>query len=312
MSRIHEALKKAEQERGAAAPESVAPAVDLIEAPPLRREPAPASERVYRDAATAAAARADLRSAPLTMEMLRQRCAQVKWQPNARTMLFADSDHTTGSEEFRTLRSRLYKIREKQKLQTVLITSALPAEGKTFVSANLAQVISRQHERRALLVDADLRKSRLHQALGAPQTPGLSEYLRGEADEFSIIQRGSQDNLFLIPGGKQASNPAELISSGRLRNLLQRVSSAFDWIIIDSPPVVPVSDACLLAEMCDGVLLVVEAASTPYDLAQKACLEFREKHLLGAILNRIDSRTGYSSYYYNYGYGYGHAANGKR
>jgi capsular exopolysaccharide synthesis family protein len=312
MSRIHEALKKAEQERGGIAPPAESAAatapVDVIEAPSVRREPATVVDRPYRDSG---AARADLRSTPLTIEMLRQRCRQTKWQPDARTMLFIENDQTPGSEEFRTLRSRLYKIREHQKLQTLLISSALPAEGKTFVAANLAQAISRQHERRALLIDADLRKSRLHVVLGAPEGPGLTEYLRGDADEFSVIQRGPQDNLCLIAGGKPATNPAELISSGRFRSLLQRVSSAFDWIIIDSPPVVPVSDASLLAEMCDGVLIVVEAASTPYDLAQKACQEFREKHLLGAVLNRIDGRTGYTSYYYNYGYGYGVTADGK-
>jgi capsular exopolysaccharide synthesis family protein len=246
-------------------------------------------------------------SVPQTFEQLREQSKYPGWHPDARTVIFASGkDHALGSEEMRTLRSRLYKIREQQALQRVLISSALPGEGKTFISANLAMTLARQSEKRVLLIDADLRKSRLHVVLGAPSAPGLSDYLNGKSEEAAVIQRGPQDNLFFIPGGNTCSNAAELITSARLKQLLQRMSGLFDWIVVDSPPTVPVSDASVLAELCDGVLLVVQACSTPYDLAQKACQQFREKHLLGAILNRAEAGSGYHSYYYNYGYGYGY------
>lgn len=235
----------------------------------------------------------------MTIESITERCPVSRWRLDPRDVLFQNaSDRTVGTEEFRTLRSRLYQIRERQPLQTLLVASALPGEGKTFVATNLAQAIIQQQARRVLLIDADLRLPRAHRALGASQGPGLSEYLRGEADEISIIQRGPKDNLFFIPGGKVLSNPVELIGNGRLRPLLNRMAPIFDWIIVDSPPAVPLSDASLIAEMCDGVLLVVKAGSTPFDMAQRARHEFHEKHVVGVVLNRVAPQSAYSAYYY--------------
>jgi len=155
----------------------------------------------------------------------------------------------------------------------------------------------RQEERRTLLIDADLRSSMLHRCLGAPSSPGLSDYLSGAVDELSVVQRGCVPNLFFIPAGKQASNGSELIGNGRLRVLLDRLAPAFDWIILDSPPIVPVSDSKLLADLCDGVLVVIRSGSTPFDLAQKACREFPEKQLLGVVLNGVTPGHVYTSYY---------------
>ncbi len=229
-----------------------------------------------------------------------ERCPQCSWNPNANSILLFDGQNSTvGAEEFRTLRAHLYLIREREGLQKLLITSPLPQEGKTFAALNLAHAIVRQRERRALLIDSDLRSSGLHLCLGAPLAPGLSDYLSGTADEFSIVQRGSLENLFFIPGGKRVANPSELIGNGRLKLLLQRLAPAFDWIIFDSPPVIPVSDAKVLADLCDGVLLVIGAGSTPYDLAQKACQDLQDKRLLGVVLNRTEPGQAYSSYYYD-------------
>ena len=104
--------------------------------------------------------------------------------------------------------------------------------------------------------------------------------------------------MVVRPPAKPVSNASELIGNGRLRLLLDRLAPAFDWIILDSPPVIPVSDAKLLADLCDGVLVVIRSGATPFDLAQKACLEFREKHLLGVVLNRVAPGHVYTSYYY--------------
>jgi len=156
----------------------------------------------------------------------------------------------------------------------------------------------RQHGRRVLLIDADLRAARLHLALGTGATPGLSEYLLGEVDEFGMMQRGAMENLFFVPAGRSTSNPAELIANGRLKLLLDRVESLFDWIILDSPPAVPVSDAGLIANHCDGVLMVVRSDATPSDMARKARAEFDDKLLLGVVLNGIKRvPKEYSRYY---------------
>ncbi len=246
-------------------------------------------------------------TAPSSLDELRTKCRKVEWKPDLSKMLFftKNNHHAMGSEEFRTLRSRLYQIRAKQELRSVLISSAMPAEGKSFVAANLSQVIVRQLGRKALLIDADLRWSRLHRYLGAPDGPGLTEYLRGQASEMEVIQRGQLDNLYFIPGGTPVQNPSELIGNGRLKSLIQRMSPLVDWIIIDSPPAVPVADASTLADICDGVLLVVQSAVTPLEAAQKARQEFVNKPLLGVVLNQVQAKEAASSYYYYYYGGYG-------
>jgi len=293
MSRIHEALMKAQQER----------ATTLQTPDPT--ESIPSADVVPDGPAVATAMRANPitreGSEVLTLEGLEARCPQSTWNPDPGSVLFADStDQTLGTEEFRSLRSRLYQIREgeKQPLQTLLVASAMAGEGKTFVAVNLAQAIMQQTGRRVLLIDTDLRLSRMHVLLGASLAPGVSEYLRGEADMFSVLQRGAQQGLFFIGGGKTPSNPAELIASGRLKPLIQRLAPVFDWIILDSPPSVPVTDASLLAEISDGVLMVVKAGETPYDMAQKGCQQFRDKHLVGVVLNRVAAAASYSAYYY--------------
>src|SRR5438270_9551902 len=184
-------------------------------------------------------------------------------------------------------------------LKKLLVTSALPKEGKSFTSSNLAQVMVRQHGRRVLLIDADLRGPRLHLMLGTPASPGLTDYLQGRNDEFSIMQRGPMENLFFIPSGSGIEDPSELVGNGRLKILLQRVAPLFDWIIVDSPPAVPVSDASVLAKACDGVLLVVRSSSTPADVARKARQEFPDQLLVGVVLNGTsDEMVPYARYYY--------------
>jgi capsular exopolysaccharide synthesis family protein len=296
MSRIHEALKKAEQERALSQPtRETAPSV--LDAGPSVLDVPLAPAGVFTSAATMVAPSPALSSAP---ESLLTRCRQTNWTPDPKTMLFfSGEEHAPGMEEFRTLRSRLYQAREKQPLSKLLVTSALPKEGKSFTASNLAQVIVRQHGRRVLLLDADLRNPQLHNCLGAEPGPGLSEYLRSETDEFSVIQRGPMENLFLIPAGRNSGNPAELLANGRLKFLLSRLETMFDWIIVDSAPAVPVADAALLANFCDGVLLGVRSNSTPIDAARKARKEFADRNVVGVVLNGINPELSpYASYYY--------------
>lgn len=291
MSRIHEALKKAEQEK--------APTLPADPGGPVGTAEAPATEplHAHRQAATVVSAPPEF----LARESILAGARRPDWHPDKSKLLFLNpQSHGFGAEQLRTLRSRLYQLRDRMPLKALLVTSALPAEGKTFVAANLAQTFVRQHERRILIIDGDLRWSRMHAVLGAPAEPGLTDYLRGQASEADILQRGTQDNLFFIPGGKAAPNPAELLHSGRFKQLLDRLSPHFDWVIIDSPPAVPVSDPSLLADLCDGVVLVVRAGVTPFDVAQKLSQEYREKRVVGVVLNRVDKRLTESSYGYSY------------
>jgi protein-tyrosine kinase len=302
MSRIHEALKKAEQERaviqavdGAAptpniAVETGARPIDGVDSLPdiFKQQPA-----------TTAPQAAILRR----FEDLCQRCSHPRWHPDPNVSIFSNPGLSMhAAEQFRTLRSRLYQLRGSQQLRTLLIASSLPAEGKTFVSNNLAQAIVRQPDRRCLIIDADLRCSRLHVPLGAPPSPGLTEYLSGEADEVTVIQHGMEGNLCFIPGGKEVANPSELLLNGRLKTLLERVTPVFDWVILDSPPLLPVADASLLADHVDGVILVIRAASTQTSVAERACQELQGRNVVGVVLNALEKEHGYGSYYYH-GYG---------
>jgi protein-tyrosine kinase len=302
MSRIHEALKKATLERAAVpTADHGAPAPETAPAKPAWTSSAPPALSDLPIGGSVA----HLPSGHLRFDDLRARCAHPEWRPDPNANVFFNTQLSVhAAEQFRTLRTRLYQVRGSQSLRTILVTSALPSEGKTFVTNNLAQAIVHQPDCRVLIIDADLRRARLHLPLGAPSGPGLSDYLRGQADELAVIQHGQEGNLCFIPGGNEVANPSELLSNGRLKKLLDHVTPIFDWVILDSPPCVPIADASILAALCDGVLLVVRSASTPTNIAQKACQELKGRNVVGVVLNFIEeSDVNGSHYYQSYGYG---------
>jgi len=191
MSRIHEALQRAEQDRQsqgqAQTPATaVARAMEVEAVQPLPvAVPAPAT---------------DLDE--LTFERLQPRIRQMVWKPDPlRLLTFGGQGPGAVLEEFRTLRARLYQMRGNMRLKKVCMASALPGEGKTFMAANLAATFVRQRGRRVLLVDADIRRPSQHEIFGAPQDPGLADYLKGDCDEFAIVQQGPLENLCFIAGG---------------------------------------------------------------------------------------------------------------
>jgi protein-tyrosine kinase len=303
MSRIHEALKKAEQERAAAQPvdNSSSRASTATEVIPRTREGSDDAPSIFKHSTAIAPQLGNLKR----FEDLCQQCAHPHWHPDSNVNIFSNPALSAiAAEQFRTLRSRLYQLRGSQQLRTLLIASSVPAEGKTFVTNNLAQAIVRQPDRRCLIIDADLRCSRLHVPLGAPPSPGLTDYLLGDADEATVIQHGQEGNLCFIPGGKEVASPSELLLNGRLKTLLERVTPIFDWVILDSPPLLPVADASLLADHVDGVILVVRAASTQTVAAERACQELQGRNVVGVVLNAVEQSQAYGSYYHA-GYGYG-------
>ena len=306
MSRIHEALKKAEQERAAVqAVDRLVPAAETTQSPAGQSVSASAIgvEPISRTSTLPPLA------GYLRFDDLRTHCAHPHWHLDPNVNVFFNSSLSEhGAEQFRTLRSRLYQLRGAQTLRSLLVTSSIPGEGKTFVTSNLAQAIVRQPDRRVLIIDADLRCSRLHVPLGAPCSPGLTDYLRGEVDEIAVIQHGQEGNLCFIAGGNEVTNPSELLSNGRMKLLLDRVTPVFDWVILDSPPCLPVADASVLADLVDGVLMIVRAASTPSESAQRAVQELRGRNVIGVVLNAVDEASAYGSYYYT-GYGYGDGRN---
>lgn len=301
MSRIHEALKRARQGQ------EPAPLVDLGGAPVSSGR-----NEVRSEAASWLNANLSPVSAPTPVPTpqspisfgagltdLWDRCTKRTWKFDPAYSAFSGSNPSVEiAEQFRKLRSRLYEIRGSEPLQKLLVTSTIPGEGKTFVALNLALAIARQQGRRVLLVDADLRAPKLASTLGAQNGPGLSEFLCGAADETAIIQTDPEGSLFLIPAGNMLSNPTELLGSERLQWLFNRMSPHFDWVIVDAPPVLPVSDSGVLAGYCEGVMVVVRAGSTSYDAVGSALNELRTKKLLGVVLNRAEQSEIYEAYSY--------------
>jgi capsular exopolysaccharide synthesis family protein len=237
--------------------------------------------------------------------------ARQDWSPSLER-LPSLLDRGPSVEQFRSLRSRLFEMRDMRPLKSVLISSGLPQEGKSFISANLAISLARHRNNRVLLIDGDMRRYTMHEMLGTSPSPGLADYLAGNATMEEILQRGGSvggaqgvtaanrailGNLAFIPGGNGGDRAADLSGSVRFGELLAAVGPMFDWVIIDSSPVLPVSDAVNLARSCDGVLLVARAGVTKYPVAQRAASELRAAHILGFVLNAVHEAPHTGSYY---------------
>ncbi len=206
-------------------------------------------------------------------------------------------------EQFRSLRSRIFELRDISPLKTILVSSGVPQEGKSFISTNLALSLARHKNSKVLLVDGDMRRYSLHQILGCESHPGLADYLAGKADLLEVMQRPeTSPNLTFIAGGNGGDRAADLSGSPRFGELIRQASPYFDWIIVDSSPVLPVSDAVNLARWCDGVLLVARGGVTKFPVAQRAQSELKASKILGFVLNAVQETPEVGGYYSYDGY----------
>lgn len=211
-------------------------------------------------------------------------------------------------EQFRSLRSRIFELRDAGPLKSILISSGLPQEGKSFIAANLAVSLAKHKNSKVLLIDGDMRRYTLHQTLGCESLPGLADYLAGKATAMEVMQRAAEPeggvaqptlpvNLTFIPGGDGGDKAADLSGNPRFGELIRLAAPHFDWIIVDSSPVLPVSDAVNLARSCDGVLLVARSEVTRYPVAQKAQFELKASRILGFVLNAVHRGPQAADYY---------------
>jgi capsular exopolysaccharide synthesis family protein len=205
-------------------------------------------------------------------------------------------------EQYRMLRAKLSKMQKEKGVRTLLVSSTVPNEGKTLVSCGIAAVLAQEPGRRVLLIDADLRKPDVYRNLGLTDEgrfDGFGRLLRGEIELEDALLACSELDLYFLPSGPVPRNPAELLSSRHLEVALNRAAQLFDWIVIDSPPILPLADTSLLAPYCDTALLVVHANSTPAKLIKEAIAAIGRDKFCGVILNRVrEIRT--SSYYHYY------------
>ncbi len=211
------------------------------------------------------------------------------------------------SESFRALRTRIQFSRpDKNTLKTIVVTSPAPQEGKTFVTVNLAGSFA-QAEKKVLLVDCDLRKPRVHRIFEAKKEPGLIDYLVGEKKLEEIIHKSELKNLSFITSGTIPPNPAEMLDSKQMDEFLALVRESYDYVIIDSPPIIAVTDAEILAKKVDGAVLVVSSEITEYQMLERAIqlIQHDNTTLIGTVLNNFNTHSAYGTYYkYKYYYYY--------
>jgi len=216
------------------------------------------------------------------------------------------------AEAYRSLRTNVTFARPSETPKTLVFTSALPGDGKTTSAANLAITLA-QLGRKALLIDADLRRGILHEVMQTPQEPGLSELLVGRASPDEVIRKvdlGESGSMDFIPTGTTPPNPAELLGSEEMREFLLRVRDHYDAVLLDSAPLTVVTDAAVLGTKADGVLLVARASMTEKGAIRYSTEQLRNVRapILGLVLNDVDYRreARYASEYYGrYGYMYG-------
>ena len=218
--------------------------------------------------------------------------------PGSRIVCLADPTNLA-AEKFRLLSIRIRNLAMKREMKRILVTSALPAEGKSVCAANLAVSLSRNKQKRTLLIEGDLRRPNIRQALGLLPIPGLSEWLQGDLDLNDVIYQLDQSALWFLPAGTPTNNPLELMQPTKLSELFEQISEMFDWIVLDSTPVVPLADTTLWTRYADGVLLVTREGTTEKRPLRKTLEILGSSKLVGVVLNGCTNNN-YGRYYQYY------------
>jgi capsular exopolysaccharide synthesis family protein len=218
--------------------------------------------------------------------------------PNSR-LVSVGEQQSLGAEKFRFLAVRLRQMRQTRPLQKVLITSTIPQEGKSTVAANLACTLARRKQHKTLLLEGDLRRPTVAQKFGLGKVAGLSEWFRGETESMNIYRLETL-GLWVLPAGNAPENPLELMQSGKLSPLMDQLTAWFDWIIIDSPPVLPLADTSIWARLSDGILLVTRKSITEKQQLKRGLDALERSKLLGALVNG-STDAAHSDYYQRYG-----------
>ncbi|WP_407306882.1 CpsD/CapB family tyrosine-protein kinase [Desulfosporosinus sp. SB140] len=219
----------------------------------------------------------------------------------AYSLITVEQSKSPISEAFRTLRTNVQFTSVDSETKKIMITSAGPREGKSSTVANLAVSIA-QTGKTVLVIDADLRNPTQHKLFGLANVQGLSVALVQDQEYRNYVRETSVSGLLVLTGGPIPPNPAELVGSKRMKRLIEEASEQFDIVLIDTPPIVAVTDAAILAQEVDGVILVLASGEVnkDYALRAKEQLDKVGAKILGAVLNKADLKT--SEYYYYYYY----------
>ena len=316
MSRIHEALRRAAEERS----EHSADTLDTSTPPPvegdavttLAREPFPVELGTPRKKVSPAVT--DPKPFPqseLQADEPRLRPAPDDAAAGPPTGIFEridarlaekivadDKMSAVSREQYRRIAGVLLDAQGHNGLRVVMVASAVPGEGKTLTASNLALTLSESYRRRVLLIDADLRKPTVHEVFQLNAATGLIEGLEGNKNSKLVVRQVSP-HLAVLPAGRPTTDPMAALTSQRMRQLLDEAKEAFDWVIIDTPPLMLLPDAHLLSSLVDGAVLVIKARSTPHAAVKRTAEIIGRERVLGVVLNQADAKdqSQYGAYY---------------
>jgi receptor protein-tyrosine kinase len=313
MSRVHDALRKAEQMlEGPSASTTAAPpdpgANSLVvsdeqgvaeQAPPVEVPP-PAAVLAPRLQVPNGIARTESKEIQVDWRNFLTRCKTIPFKPAPEAHLInMERPHEVPGEEFRSLRTRLNHMQSSQDLHSIVVTSASPAEGKTFTAINLA-LAQAQLESPVLIADLDLRRPVVHNMFQCERSPGFSDFVLAERKLEECVRRIEGTNLYFMPAGTQVRNPLELLNMRQVKYSLDAFRKVFNWVILDTPPLLFSADANLLATLTDGTIIVVRIGSTTYDSVIRAMQSLCENNVLGIVANGARAGELYSKYTYYY------------
>ena len=204
-------------------------------------------------------------------------------------------------EQYRRLAAVLHDAQSNSGLRVIMVASAMPGEGKTLTATNVALTLSDSYRRRVLLIDADLRKPALHEIFRLNTTSGLIDGLESP-NEVKLVLRQVSSTLSVLPAGRPTTDPMAALTSQRMRQLIDEAKEAFDWVIIDTPPLMLLPDAHLLSTLVDGAVLVVRAGSTPHEMVKRSAETIGRSRIVGVVLNQApgNANLGYSGIYGQY------------
>ncbi len=304
MSRIDDALRRLQdgaQEGGGTAvralPEGT-PDAGLFTAPWTLEPPEPAIRQTPGIAAPA-------RTPAAAVSHMAHRTLTSRIHDNLHEKVVATDGMSPGVvEQYRKLGAKLHQLQLERDLKTLMIISAVPGEGKTLTSINLALTFSRSYKRKVLLIDADLRKPSIQDAFGMTGVSGLHEALLGETPTWSSVPVFDLGNgLSVLPAGRPTSDPMMVLTSDRMRSILAEAKREYDWVILDTAPLAVLPDAHVLRDTVDAAVLVIHAGRTSYELVERAMGLVGREHIVGAVLNGVDAAQMPGAYAYAQYYG---------
>jgi capsular exopolysaccharide synthesis family protein len=291
MSNIFDALQRAETETAGAESPSISIAMELLEAAESRFIGAGLKETPEVPDKQQRPTLGQFDNSPQLAVSIREENHLVS----------VAQEGSLGAEKFRFFALRLRQLRNARPLKKVLITSTIPEEGKSTVAANLACTLARRKQQKTLLLEGDLRRPNITHQFGVGKLPGLCEWLSEKTHDVGIYKLQSL-GLWLLPAGAAPENPLELMQSGRLSLLMEQLEARFDWIIIDSPPVLPLGDTSVWSRFADGIVLVTRKGVTEKQQLSRGLEVIDKSKLLGALVNS-SSTAARSDYYKHYAAG---------